>query len=429
MRFYFQIGAMCLFLGIISALRPPILPTITIIFEPIGRICTESNEQCELSIQYAFSLEAEDTVGLEVSYRFIGAEGIPLPDPYGTLVGVYPNYAIVGVYPIGDFTFLVEASNDAGEETAAEFPLEVIDCYAPQMAWVDTLLMPLMPIDADGDGRFDFIGMDIRPAYFSSEPPFEGCFGSPHFSLTAPDSLPNEVDSLLFYCWDTFPKIVRVWTWDEAENPSALQPDSTIGGPNYTKRDVVVVKSLDGPACDSLPILQGVVHTQTGKPYSGLSLNGEGDINLKAYTNKEGAYLFTGLKPDETYRFTVDTVQDHSSNGVTILDVTLLARHILNISSLDSPYKIIASDVNNSGSTTTLDIVLMRLMITGQITEFPGGTPSWRFVPSDYTFPLDGNPFNPPYREHRIFNNIRGFNKLDFVAIKMGDLNNSATLP
>ncbi len=403
--------------------------TISIDYEPIGRICTEAYDECELTIQYAFTVTAEDTAGLAVAYRFIGPQGIPLPDPYGTLIGEYPNYAISGTYPLGAISFLVEASNAAAEEMSVELPLEVVDCYAPIMAWVDTIRMPAVPIDLDQNNRSDFIGLKLVPTDFSTDPPFEGCNGMPQFSITHPDSLPNNVDSLMIACWDPFPQIIRVWTWDTADNPSAVQPDSTVGGANYTKRDIVIMAPTEGPDCDSLPIVRGKVMTENGKAYPNLKVNAMGDIPLQAMTNYQGNYLLTEFSPGVSYRFTVDTIRERPANGVTILDVTLLARHILNMSPLVSPYKMIAADVNDSGTLTTLDIVLMRLMIIGQLDEFPGGTPSWRFVPSHYSFPPERNPFDPRFREDRILNNIQGFHEVDFVAIKMGDINCSATLP
>ena len=401
---------------------------ITIDFEPIGRICTPDNASCDLDIQYNFRAEAADTNGWAVSYRFVGAEGVPMIDPFGNLIGEYPNYAISGTYPIGDYTFLVEVTNGAGEEMQVEFPLEVIDCFAPNMTWIDTLYVPQQPIDQDQNGRYDFVGLRFKASDFSSTPPFEGCFGTPQFSLSPVGGAPTEIDSLTLVCWDSFPASFRVWTWDEAYNPSAIQPDSTVGGPNYTKRDVVVIPQ-GGTPCDSLPIVRGRVATENGKVFPNLGIHAEGDVQLRTSTDEDGRYQMAEFQPEVTYRFTVDTLMDNPANGVSILDVTLLARHILNMNPIDSPYKIIAGDVNNSGSLTTLDIVLIRLMIIGELTEFPGGTPSWRFVPSDYTFPPGTTPFNPPFREYRLLNNMTGFNEIDFVAIKMGDINCSAVMP
>ncbi|RMG82261.1 MAG: hypothetical protein D6714_11615, partial [Bacteroidetes bacterium] len=58
--------------------------------------------------------------------------------------------------------------------------------------------------------------------------------------------------------------------------------------------------------------------------------------------------------------------------------------------------------------------------------HFPNNT-SWRFVPKNYVFPNPDNPFNPPFPE-AYYNVPSGdtLSDLDFVAIKIGDLNFSA---
>lgn len=57
--------------------------------------------------------------------------------------------------------------------------------------------------------------------------------------------------------------------------------------------------------------------------------------------------------------------------GVTTMDIILIQKHILGIKSLDSPYKIIAADVNNSQSITASDIAEIRKLILGVIESFP----------------------------------------------------------
>ncbi|MBM3967412.1 MAG: hypothetical protein FJ308_20490, partial [Planctomycetes bacterium] len=72
------------------------------------------------------------------------------------------------------------------------------------------------------------------------------------------------------------------------------------------------------------------------------------------------------------------------ANGVTTADITLIRRHVLGITPLDSAYKVMAGDVNGSDTVTTADITLIRRLILGTATNFSTGL--WRFVPSDETF-------------------------------------------
>ena len=101
----------------------------------------------------------------------------------------------------------------------------------------------------------------------------------------------------------------------------------------------------------------------------------------------------------------------------------LISKHILGLSPLDSPYKIIAADANHSGLVTTGDIVDLRKMILGIYDELPTNT-SWRFVDADFTFPFADNPFFSPFPERISLVNLQSdLLDADFVAIKTGDVN------
>ncbi len=117
---------------------------------------------------------------------------------------------------------------------------------------------------------------------------------------------------------------------------------------------------------------------------------------------------------------------DNVKNGVNVFDMVDIQEHILGLELFDSPYQMIAADVNNSGTITVLDIVKIRLVILNINTEF-GGTESWRFVPNDFVFPnpVDLNNFEESISFSQISSDR---NDADFVAIKMGDVNSTATL-
>jgi len=107
------------------------------------------------------------------------------------------------------------------------------------------------------------------------------------------------------------------------------------------------------------------------------------------------------------------------ANGVTNLDVLLLRGHVLGISSLPSPYKILAADMNGSGSLSTSDLVLLSKLNQGEIDTLP--VPSWRFVAVEYIFQNPQNPFQTPFPT---FDTVAPSRQ--FLGIKMGDLNGTA---
>jgi hypothetical protein len=89
---------------------------------------------------------------------------------------------------------------------------------------------------------------------------------------------------------------------------------------------------------------------------------------------------------------------------------------------LNSPYKILAADANGSGSVTTADILPIRQLVLGNTTNLPAGL--WRFVPANYIFPDPKSPWSAP--TSLSFTNVAGnIPNQNFVAVKVGDVNNS----
>src|SRR6185436_19652468 len=99
-------------------------------------------------------------------------------------------------------------------------------------------------------------------------------------------------------------------------------------------------------------------------------------------------------------------------------DIVKIQRHVLGLEILDSPYKIIAADVNTSKSITAADISEIRKLVLGIVSKF-NKVESWTFVPKSYQFPNPALPWNAPrdINVHILDNsNITE----DFVSIKMG---------
>ncbi|MBK7338568.1 MAG: hypothetical protein IPJ00_21615 [Saprospirales bacterium] len=73
----------------------------------------------------------------------------------------------------------------------------------------------------------------------------------------------------------------------------------------------------------------------------------------------------------------------------------MIQQHILGQKLLSSPFKIIAADVNNSRSVTTLDMVQLRRVILNLESRFPNNR-SWRFISASHTFTDRYNPWTGP---------------------------------
>jgi len=140
-------------------------------------------------------------------------------------------------------------------------------------------------------------------------------------------------------------------------------------------------------------------------------------------TDMSGKYGFCPCATCDTFIVTPKK-DDNDLNGVSTYDLVLISKHILGLEPLSSPYKIIAADVNGSNSITTFDIVELRKLILGIYPELPNNT-SWRFVDSTFVFSNPSNPFSPRWDSVGVVTGS-GVDTINFIAIKVGDVNGSA---
>jgi len=173
--------------------------------------------------------------------------------------------------------------------------------------------------------------------------------------------------------------------------------------------------------------VSGTVSSYTGAPIPNCKIFISGGTSGFIYTNAQGQYNFPNVPAGGTYVLT--PVRDTNDlNGVTTVDLVLIANHILSLETLNSPWKIIASDINRNNSVTPLDIVEGRKLILGIYPTLPNST-SWRFFPASITF---GNPQNPfasglPQETMQIINLQGNFTAGSFKGVKVGDTNGSAS--
>jgi len=157
------------------------------------------------------------------------------------------------------------------------------------------------------------------------------------------------------------------------------------------------------------------------------------DVNVEAalpeyprnqMTTTAGEFAFADNPTNVDYEITVNKNDNHT-NGVSTLDLVLIQRHIIALADLDSPYKVIAADINRDDKVSSIDVVELRKVVLGVQDEFSNNT-SWRFVDATQTFADATSPF--PVDESREISNLSTeMNAENFVAVKIGDVNASAT--
>jgi len=179
--------------------------------------------------------------------------------------------------------------------------------------------------------------------------------------------------------------------------------------------------------CDNMTVnISGNIRTEIGTPIDNVDLElvSVAEINSTS-SDLSGNYDFSTM-PFCDLEELIPYHNDNPLEGVTTFDIILIQKHILGIESLDSPFKMIAADVNKSGTISTIDIIRIRKLILGIETEFSDNT-SWRFVWAGYSFEDVANPLLEDFAESVDFEstNLALLND-GFIAVKTGDVNNSA---
>ncbi len=218
---------------------------------------------------------------------------------------------------------------------------------------------------------------------------------------------------LSFGCCDLGAHPLTLWVSDQYGNQSSCE--------------TMLIVQANVVGCDSCdPLLAGQIKTEDslGIKNATVSIQSTNGFSADLLTDEDGIYL-TVTPEGGDYGIT-PTKNVNPLNGVTTFDAVLMTKHILGVDLLPTPYKIIAADINNSGTVTTFDIVEMRKLILFIYDNFPNNS-SWKFVRADYVFPNPEDPWEEIFPTSIQLNNLSvSMLDLDFIGIKIGDLNNSA---
>lgn len=141
-------------------------------------------------------------------------------------------------------------------------------------------------------------------------------------------------------------------------------------------------------------------------------------------TSDEGEYTFKQVDQSHDYKLAFES-SGNAARGISTLDLIAIQNHILSTDLLRSPYKIIAADVDNSSSVSVADLIYLRKLILGLESEFPDKH-VWRFLNADHLFMDDTQPWDYS-QDHYIREPSDENNNVDFIAIKIGDVNSSFT--
>lgn len=133
-----------------------------------------------------------------------------------------------------------------------------------------------------------------------------------------------------------------------------------------------------------------------------------------------GNYMFTNHPMAINYKLSAYSNENWRTN-VSTLDLVLMQRHILGIQKLDSPFKLLAADVNNDNFVKVSDMVMLRKLILGLIDKLPSNN-SWIGINADHVFSDEERPWHDSVSISlpALYADI---DTADFMIIKIGDVN------
>jgi hypothetical protein len=173
-------------------------------------------------------------------------------------------------------------------------------------------------------------------------------------------------------------------------------------------------------------LYEGEILTHHNDPVEAVdvSLTKDTEVFYAMTTADNGRYLLVVPdEPDQRYSIIPERL-DQPRNGVSTLDLVRIQKHLLGIDPFNSPYLFIAADANNSESVSAIDLVELRKLILGIYNELPNNE-SWRFVEKGYQFADVNHPW-PFGEEINIQYDGTPVSNLDFIGVKVGDVNNTA---
>jgi hypothetical protein len=399
-------------------------------------VCTELNK-CSGSATIAFRVANNCFSGLELARELIkiALYQTGTPEQYAPLADIDPNWRFerVGNFqdsfsisikniPLGIHDLVIVMRDKCGNSSKPiRVAIEIRDCDITYPVCKKTVEVALASNGKGGAAGVAYADDFIKtPIYDCTGQGPENEFGRKlitKYSINRFGRIKNANGaSLNLSCVEAGKTIlVEIHCWDEA------------GNDNYTLADLKVTDPLQlcTGSNNYTGEIGGSIKTETNKVVQGVEISLSGNASDNYLTAADGSFTFLDL--EKGYDYTVAPgLNKNPLNGVNTADLIAIQKHLMGITKINGPYKLIAADVNNSKSITTQDIVQLRNMILGVDSKFKNNR-SWRFVETAYKFPKPTNPWFEIFPEITNVNNLSTKLTVNFVAIKVGDVDISAS--
>ena len=150
---------------------------------------------------------------------------------------------------------------------------------------------------------------------------------------------------------------------------------------------------------------------------------------IRVRTDSRGNYNL-GVGTQDSY-VVQPFLDERSGEGISMIDVMMLNRHLNFVTSFNNPYQYVAADIDGNGELTIRDEQVLVRFLLNMITE--GEMPkSWRFIPGNFTMPeipefsRTTSALNHPQSALVNMTDLERFQ--NFIGVKVGDFDFSASL-
>jgi hypothetical protein len=311
-----------------------------------------------------------------------------------------------GNYPFGEHTIRWTVYDLCSNTAVFEYDFEVVDGKLPSPVCLNGIATVVMPSSGD----------ITIPASFFDVASFDNCTESEDLIFTYSDD--EEDLTQTWTCEDldgtneqTFE--VEVWVTDEAGNQDYCVTYILIQDNNNICPDTAGgTAAISGFITNELD--EGVEEVE-------MTINGINTNFLLSQQSSAAGFFDMDVFVGEEYAIRGERT-DNPLNGVTTFDIALMQRHILGTQFLNTPYKLIAADVNNDGKINVLDIAELRRVILGTYSEFPNND-SWKIIVDE---PLQMGVTPPAHQTVLDLGYVvRDMEETNFIGVKIGDVNAS----
>lgn len=328
--------------------------------------------------------------------------------------------------PIGEHSISYTLSDKCGNTDECTFDIIVLSSKGPT-AICEPVVKTLIAMDLDPDEPgFDTAMVEVAVMEFDPlAKSYHPCGYDLVYSFSEDDLSFTEQT---FGCTDAGvidPISIYVTAIDEDGEAYELADGSLLQ--TECKTSLTILDTMTNYSCPETDGLQisGRIRTEDNIDLPNMEVYLMG-ADTMALTSENGVYRFEEI--GEGQDLIVSPKYDYDPlNGVSTLDIILIQRHILGIEPLASSYQLIAADADNSETISASDLLDIRRLILGIQDEFTDNE-SWRFVDSEQIFTDGNNPWADGLDENYVLPSLEEDMWIDFVGIKVGDVNGSADM-